>query len=351
MQSENVEGFLSSKDLTEDAMNSQFEEWWKLSQDTLKSYTAANNKVAIPAALYGFKITPTQANMEPMELQQYLTEATQRYCEAYRASLMRIGGQKGDFLSSVYSSIPTVFSNDSNYITGFLHIDGELNFVPAKAFYEIMAKYSAVEVMPEHTYVPEVSLTDHPEILAELKTYALSGAQCEPSEMLLEKEGAQLAGTSKNDAVVSADYDKILDAPLLIFLFIAAADGVIDNKELKAMAKLMENSMTGDPEHLLDIALIQCSEDTLEKVARLSQLDIGEELMALSAAIKQQLDGNTGKVYCMELMLLGHTIANSSGGGLLGKIGLKKKVGKEEQQALGALLRIFELNPEDFGGA
>jgi len=356
IESENVEGCLIGKDLTEAAIDGQFEEWWGLGQGTLRSHTAEGSKVSLPTPLYGFKVTSEQANMEPQELQQYLTESTQRYCEAFRASMMQLAGPQGAFITSVYPSIPTIFSEDATYISGLFQSDDGVDFIPAAAFYHVMSEHCAVERLPEHTYVPEVKLKEHPEILSALLEYAVSIEHCKPTvaqdeQVMPDQSGSDGAEESDTiDEVSEGNYGKILDAPILIFLLIAAADGKIDKKEVTAFGKLMEESMTGNPEQLMDIALIACSQDTIEKMANLVQLDTVEELISLNAAIKEQLSPEVAKVYCLELMVLGHAIANSSGGGLLGKIGLKKKVGKEEEQALAALIQIFELKHEDFTG-
>jgi len=128
----------------------------------------------------------------------------------------------------------------------------------------------------------------------------------------------------------------ISKGPAIVFLMVAAADGVIDKKEVGALRKIVQEMHTHESKLFraaltmlvadLEATLQSCSVPLLENLAAL-----GEVVGSVRETFPDQAD-----LDCSALYDLGESVAKASGGFL----GFGAKIGKEEETTL-RLLKGF----------
>ena len=127
-------------------------------------------------------------------------------------------------------------------------------------------------------------------------------------------------------------------APVLIFLVVAAADGDVDNKELKMFQKLLSGK-----KYQVLLALMQQSDvSTTEAVSQLVAQggDLNARLAELNDAIDNAFSEESALGLKLTLLAFAHSIAEASGG-FLGIFG--SKVSNQEKVAMAMIAHAFGL--------
>ncbi len=130
----------------------------------------------------------------------------------------------------------------------------------------------------------------------------------------------------------------IARAPGIVFLLVAAADGKIDNKEIKQFAKLLKS-----PDYeILVAAMQQAGQSLLDLLTDVqnSQLQPLEELKQLREILDNYFPEDAALLYKSTLLKLAIGTAQASGG-LFGIFG--NKIGKEEEIVLAMIVSVLGL--------
>lgn len=153
--------------------------------------------------------------------------------------------------------------------------------------------------------------------------------------------------SSEGNGEISGEaFEALKRSVFLVFLLVAAADGTVDKKEMKAFIQtLAESDKLGDP-LLTRVAtnVIAHIPTTLTEMLTES-LDCMAELAAVAGILDTNLSQEDANTFKRSLFQIGQAVARASGGFL----GFGKKVSAEEQGALVmiALCLGLELTEQD----
>ena len=138
----------------------------------------------------------------------------------------------------------------------------------------------------------------------------------------------------ENTEFSSDDFEKLKQAPFLIFFLVAAADGSIDKKEVKEFMEVLSN-----PEFLNNPLLNRIITNVINDIPSIisdmatKQLDYISELAQLKSITDNSLPDDEANQFKVSLFLVGKKIAEASGG----FFGFGSKISKEEKGALTAI--------------
>ncbi|WP_321405867.1 hypothetical protein [Tolumonas auensis] len=139
------------------------------------------------------------------------------------------------------------------------------------------------------------------------------------------------------------DYELLKEAPFIIFILMAFADGKIDLKETKALAEVVLN-----PDMFQNDFLVQLIRDAIPEINHTSipqclapimnnNPDYVEKLNNLKRAIDKNLNTSEALEFKKALINLGYKIADASGG----LFGMGNRVCKQEKQMLRTIASIL----------
>jgi hypothetical protein len=138
----------------------------------------------------------------------------------------------------------------------------------------------------------------------------------------------------------SDEWDLIVQAPYLVFLTVAAADGNIDKKEIKGLTKVLIKAKE-QPSPLLQKILVDSASDArsiINAIVHSGQNTI-DTLEKIQDLVDTKLSYEDATVFKVSLMFIAQQIAEASGGFL----GFGKKIGKEEKIALAIILKVLKI--------
>lgn len=137
------------------------------------------------------------------------------------------------------------------------------------------------------------------------------------------------------------EWDKLVGAPVVTFLMVAAADGTIDDKEKSEFAKIMVEQK-GVESQALKAALGAAAEniDALMSHYSSSAMNFVEQLSEARSIISQYAQDG-GVQFCKDLCQIAERVAASSGGFL----GLRS-IGKKERNVISFIEEILLSNRE-----
>lgn len=131
-----------------------------------------------------------------------------------------------------------------------------------------------------------------------------------------------------------------MNAPFLVFLAVATADGKVDKKEGRAFHKIL--AQAGDlSSQLLRQVLAQATDHAAQFIEALSSGKITplEELESIKKIAGDRLDEEEANLFKKSLLAIGIRVAEASGG----LFGFGSKISKQEKAALAALATTLEL--------
>jgi len=134
------------------------------------------------------------------------------------------------------------------------------------------------------------------------------------------------------------DWNLISLAPISAFLLVAAADGKIDKKEMKACSDVLSD-LASQQEHPLTAKMMQSALLNLPIVIPrlLSSENPMEELLNANILINEKIGGEDAKIMKNSVLVMAKKIAEASGGFL----GFGNKIDEDEKQALQLLSSVF----------
>lgn len=136
------------------------------------------------------------------------------------------------------------------------------------------------------------------------------------------------------DSFNEQEWQLLADAPYLVFLAVAAADGTIDKKEVKVFQNAMvAGAQTDHPiVHQMFASGMRDPSARLQKLVG-SGLDVVENLKKVGALLSERMPEDSANAVKLVLLAVGKAVAEASGGFL----GFGKKMSKDEQNALAAV--------------
>lgn len=140
------------------------------------------------------------------------------------------------------------------------------------------------------------------------------------------------------------EWTTILNAPYLIFLLVAAADGIVDDKELKAFGKVLAGSAKYQSGLLHRLATNSVAEMP-EFVRRLAEgeaegeVDYAGELEKIRDIVDLKLSAQDAKGFKIALIAMAKDIAEGAGGFL----GFGGKISDQEKMALAGIIICLQV--------
>jgi uncharacterized tellurite resistance protein B-like protein len=128
-------------------------------------------------------------------------------------------------------------------------------------------------------------------------------------------------------------------APVLVFFSVAAADGNVDKKEIKAFQQAIANGIKTDSELMTNV-FVRLIEHFDELVTSLTskEVEMSEATMAILSVLNNRVPDNEAVKFKKVMLNIGNQVAEASGG-FLGVFG--SKVSKKEQAVLAALSNML----------
>ncbi|MCE2595936.1 hypothetical protein K6Y31_14070 [Motilimonas cestriensis] len=136
------------------------------------------------------------------------------------------------------------------------------------------------------------------------------------------------------------EFDRLKQAPFLIFFLVAAADGKVDKKEMKQFADVLTH-----PDFLANQTMNRIITNIMgelpEQLMKLlsQEFDFMEELAALKVIVEQNLSESQANEFKVALLMMGKLIAEASGG----FFGFGSKISKQEKAALAAIAICLDI--------
>ena len=206
---------------------------WQESMETIQQLSAQGHEITLPIVLNQLHLEISPEQLASPTLGDDLVGRMQRIAEAHLASTMVVETQEGQTLHlNVAGGVPTLVAREAQGIVLYDAQDdaampGEPLLggspVPMERFLDLMG--DRVESAGPMIYVPATTFTSDPELMGSLEA------------------AAREANFESAPQAMSSGLDRDLArGPVLVFLLVAAADGVVDEKEVAAFQALLINS-------------------------------------------------------------------------------------------------------------
>ncbi|MDP4848666.1 MAG: hypothetical protein NWR51_15555 [Akkermansiaceae bacterium] len=303
-----------------DLTDAQIHEVTQIHQDfewsALIASVNKNEGITLPVGgMIHLQITPEDAVEGAVALKGKLSARMANYEDAFVASLMMTSKDGKEYIVSNYAQIPSLISAQATLIS----TQGQNGAVvdepiPASHFFACLGE--RVEDLGVLKYVPAIDFSLETELVDSLKA--------------MPEEEAGLTGE---------DWATLAKAPCLVFILVAAADGKVDAKEIKAFGSILENHESLPSSILSKILGIaqQNFESFIQEIVADGRSP-QDQLLGLADLLKSgKIPKEDAVVVAKGLLLLGKAIASASGGFL----GFGSKISKEEKQALAVLELIL----------
>jgi len=153
------------------------------------------------------------------------------------------------------------------------------------------------------------------------------------------------AGAQGEGDLTPEEWELLMQAPYLVFLTVAAADGVVDKKEVKSLTKILAKAKE-QPSVLLQKVLAESAHKAGEIINGIiagggNTIDALQQVQEL---VDSRFDADEAMLFKVSLLLISKEVAEASGGGFLG---FGKKISKEEKMAMAAIALTLKLNDQE----
>lgn len=137
------------------------------------------------------------------------------------------------------------------------------------------------------------------------------------------------------------DEELLARAPFWVFMAVAEADGKIDSKERGRFRALLEEGDSFDTDWMKKaLAKAKDRHDELLSKIESDPSKVKEELQAVADQAEQQLSNEEARAFKHDLLSLGKTIAEASGGIL----GFGDRIDDSEKEALALLIKLLRFD-------
>jgi hypothetical protein len=150
-------------------------------------------------------------------------------------------------------------------------------------------------------------------------------------------EVSQKRLTDEESDAASSPSIELQKCPAIVFMMVAAADGSIDEKEVNTLKKIIQDIPNHESKLFqASLAMLVSDFENTIKACSAPVLQNFATLIDIIAQVREAMP-EEADLFCRALYDLGEKVAKSSGGFL----GFGKKIGKEEEAALGLLSGIL----------
>jgi len=209
--------------------------------------------------------------------------------------------------------------------------------VPTNAFVENLSTPSTL-LSEDYLLVEGISGDDWLALATKLQPFKLKSV-LEVGKPVSKEEREESVDDRKSssyrESFESEEWEKLIYAPFIVFILVAAADGSIDSKELKAFSKALEKQ---ENELLLEI-LRHNSQNPQEIMEFLStdDMNIGLLFKEIIDAINQKLSETYAFRFKATIYSIAEQVARSSSG----FFGFGKKIRKQEKEVLNVIAAVL----------
>jgi len=306
-----------------------------------------NGMITLPVINEFLHLDLTKDELLSPDLHDLLVAKMKRYTEAHWASAMVIQKPGGPEMTvNIAGGVPTVISMEADGIvlldqpeSPTAHNEPLFNGEPIlpKKFTEVMSDH--VEMIGPHCYVPLFKYSKHPEIMQALDPRT---PQVTPSGMpiptAIRKQGGSAAMNTPPEINRS-----LAKGPILVFLLVAAADGDIDEKEIRIFQTILAVSELGKTP-LIKSMLTEARDNFQSLFLDMVKGDKAPTLQMVEfLQVLDSYPADETKPVRQALFAIGYQVANASGGFL----GFGSKISKEEKVALEGLRTMLGLAADE----
>lgn len=151
--------------------------------------------------------------------------------------------------------------------------------------------------------------------------------------------------TISKDTFTSEEWQALQYSPLWVFSAVAGADGEIDDQEMHALVKEVEEAPLYKTPLVREVfSSVSVDFNNIMKQYGADSRDVSEGLGDVADLLAKKVPVEESKAFKAALIFLGVNVAKSSGG----FFGFGDKVSDEEKGALGLIAAILRVNLSDF---
>ncbi|UCC75014.1 MAG: hypothetical protein JSV86_10810 [Gemmatimonadota bacterium] len=153
--------------------------------------------------------------------------------------------------------------------------------------------------------------------------------------------GAPLDAAAVRERFSDEEWDRLLLAPYLVFLTVAAADGDVDSEEIESFVDVLANA-AAYRDDLLRALLLSTRDDAISIIKSLvsEPKDVKEELPAIAAIVDEVLEEGQAESFKKSLFFVGTQVAAASGEGIFGP---DSKVSEGEATAMALIAMLLDV--------
>jgi hypothetical protein len=257
--------------------------------------------------------------------------------DIFVASLIHLSNkEKTKFVSmAVYPNVPTILGGHPIIISlkndKAADEENDTYNIAFDKFLELMGD-RAVRVHEDILFLPKLTDSEWQDLLAQAKHHHLDDIYSIASD-----EPTSQGDADNTNQVTAEDLQTLAYGPYLVFFLVAAADGTIDEKEVKAFGKLL----SGDVDEILKEIIVRTPLDPFETIREISTSgaeEVVHRLTNIRQLLEQKFPESVANAYKVALLRVGKKIAEASGGGFFG---FGKKISEEEAAAVVVIAQLL----------
>ncbi len=146
--------------------------------------------------------------------------------------------------------------------------------------------------------------------------------------------------TEEPDLLDSESLKLLSYAPVIVFFYVALADGKVDEKEMRAFETEVLAGIQSESQIMITVLTLTVAHfETIKNELLNLEFDITERLAEIMSIVKNRLSETESRKFREALFSIGYSVAQTSGG-------LFKKMGQKEKEALAILAGELELLDE-----
>lgn len=272
--------------------------------------------------------------------------------DVYQATIVMLGNKQDDRrvrLSTYSEGVPTVFWDKNTLLT--LVSDANLTdndsspqiFFPLNKLPDLIGD-KALWLSEDFLFAPALSGNDWQQLerhATELSISDMFEYGFDPQNDPFTDQKPKLTTGELNEE----DIKLLAYAPVAVFCVVAAADGTIDKKEVKAFQVELLKGFIFESE-LMQKVMVHVISDFEPMISRFlkQEVDVKDIMEQILQLLDGKLDAEEARKFKLSMLSIGKSVAEASGG-FLGMFG--SKISKEEKRALVGLAMFLGVTGEE----
>lgn len=240
-------------------------------------------------------------------------------------------------VTSYTEGVTTLLSRKAD-VVGLVSIESrteeeQVSYVPLDALTTLLGN-SAKWLSNDFLLLPSLQGSSWSEMVMQAKEHKLSDIFAQGRDVVVNNNSE---GT--DDGLTDEHRQALTLAPLLVFLLVAAADGTIDEKEVKAFQKELIHGIATDSDLMLGVIVrLLANFEQYMGVLQANKVNPIESIIDISVILRERVAEDEAEKFKRAMLSIGKKVAEASGG-LFGVFG--SKISKQEQAALDALAALL----------